>query len=103
MVLGTESKNGIWFFFVFFQVSARAATLESKLTSLMNQRSELEVKLEAEARRLRSLEEQRSKETANTEALKKSFAEEISELKKEKVRFENKLKLLQISLILTLT
>jgi hypothetical protein len=51
----------------------------------MNHKSELEVKLEAEARRLRSLEEQRAKDAANTEALKKSFAEEVSELKKEKV------------------
>jgi hypothetical protein len=51
----------------------------------MNHKSELEVKLEAEARRLRSLEEQRAKDAANTGALKKSFAEEVSELKKEKV------------------
>ena len=67
-----------------FQVSARAASLESQLNSLVNQRSELEVKLEAGERRLRSLEEQRSKDAAVNEALKKSFAEEISELKKEK-------------------
>jgi len=59
--------------------------LESQLNSLINQRSELEVKLEAGDRRLRSLEEQRSKETAVNDALKKSFAEEVSELKKEKV------------------
>ena len=51
----------------------------------MMQKSELEVKLESEGRRLRILEEQRAKEVAVLEALKKSFAEEISELKKEKV------------------
>jgi hypothetical protein len=43
------------------------------------------VKLDSGERRLRTLEEQRSKESAVNEALKKSFAEEISELKKEKV------------------
>ena len=66
-------------------MSTRAATLESQLNSLTKQRSELEVRLESEERRLRVLEEQRSKEAAVSEALKKSFAEEVSELKKEKV------------------
>ncbi len=70
---------------IFLQLSARAATLESQLNSYIVQKSELEVKLESEGRRLRILEEQRAKEVAVLEALKKSFAEEISELKKEKV------------------
>jgi hypothetical protein len=41
--------------------------------------------VETEGRRLRQLEEQRSKDAAVTEALKKSFAEEVADLKKEKV------------------
>ena len=67
------------------QVSARAASLESQTNGLYSQKSELEVRVEAGDRRLRILEEQKSKDSAVNEALKKSFAEEISELKKEKV------------------
>ena len=69
-------------------VSSKTASLESKLNNLTKEKSNLEAKLEAELKKKQELEEAAAKTSSQGEAMKKSFAEEVGELKREKEYLE---------------
>lgn len=66
------------------QVSSRTASLESKLAATLKDKTALEVRLDAETSRREQLEEAGAKSASLAEATKRSFCEEISDLKKDK-------------------
>ncbi len=66
------------------QVSGRLAQLESKVTTLQKDKNRLEADLECEAERRSKSDEQAAKATSVLEATKRSFAEEIVDVKRER-------------------
>ena len=66
------------------QASGRTAQLESKVGALAKDKSRLEADLESEAEKRASSDEKLAKAASNLEATKRSCAEEIMDLKRER-------------------
>jgi hypothetical protein len=64
-------------------VSSKAASLESQLQSLLKAKADIESKLEVQSQKLRSLEEQRSKDSVASAAAKLLHEQELLKLKSE--------------------
>ena len=68
------------------QVSSRTASLESKLAALVREKASLEAQIEAEMQRRQQLEEFAAKAGSKIEAARRSLAEEVVELRRDKAR-----------------
>ncbi len=64
-------------------MSSKAASLESQLQSLLKAKADIESKLEVQSQKLRSLEEQRSKDSVASAAAKLLHEQELLKLKSE--------------------
>ncbi|XP_050724673.1 TATA element modulatory factor-like isoform X3 [Eriocheir sinensis] len=75
------------------EVAANAAALQTQVTNLRTENARLSSELNIITSKLEALSESRIKESIQIEALKTSFAEEISEVKRERDSLEQQLEM----------